>query len=61
MQHWYDFDADYDSTTPDQIFSGKIPRNISLSQAVDILKKAGINVRLTSDHQVVIDSSKINQ
>ena len=61
MQHWYDFDADYDSTTPDQIFSGKIPRNISLSQAVDILKKAGINVRLTGDHQVVIASSKITQ
>ncbi|MCQ6960765.1 FecR family protein [Mucilaginibacter aquariorum] len=61
MQRWYDFNTDYESTIPDQVFSGKIPRNINLAQALNILRRAGINIRLIDDHQVVITSPKKNQ
>lgn len=58
MQRWYDFHTDYETNDLDQVFSGKIPRNISLAEAVNILSKAGIAIRLTGDHQVVLGSTK---
>lgn len=61
LQRWYDFDTDYESTIPDQVFSGKVPKNISLQQILNIIRKAGINVRLSGEHQVVINSPLKNQ
>ncbi|WP_426584169.1 FecR family protein [Mucilaginibacter sp. R-33] len=61
LQRWYDFDAEYETTIPDQVFSGKIPKNIGLQQTLVILRKAGINVRLLGEHQVVINSPLKNQ
>jgi transmembrane sensor len=56
MQHWYDFELYYESNVPDHLFSGKIPRNIPLREALKILNKAGINIHLKADHQVLITS-----
>lgn len=58
MQRWYDFHTDYETNDIDQVFSGKIPRNINLAEAVNILRKAGIPIRLTDDNQVILGSTK---
>jgi len=55
LQRWYDFDAEYETTIPDQVFSGKIPKNISLQQTLNIIRKAGIYLRLSGQHKVIVN------
>ncbi len=54
LKRWYDFEFSYQSGIPDNVFSGKIPRDITLYNALKILNKAGIKATLTAENNVFI-------
>ena len=46
ISRWYDIDIHYAGDIPDFHYGGKIPRNSSLTEIVNILSAADLNVQL---------------
>lgn len=54
FERWYDIEVHYERGFSDDLFVGKIPRNVSLSIALEVLKNAGINFELKDEHHLII-------
>lgn len=46
VERWYNVDVSYQNGTENREFSGKIQRNVNLSQILEIFRFAGINVKM---------------
>jgi len=54
LSRWYDIEVRYEIESHRDLFVGKIPRNVSLSAALDVLKKVGVNFELRDRLLVVL-------
>lgn len=54
---WYDIEVRYEIKSHDDRFVGKIPRNVKLRTALDILASAGVNFELRDRLLVVLPSN----
>ncbi|PPL03684.1 FecR family protein [Parapedobacter indicus] len=54
FERWYDIEVQYERSFSDDLFVGKIPRNVSLSIALEVLKNAGINFELKDEHHLIV-------
>ncbi|QEH39533.1 FecR family protein [Chitinophaga sp. XS-30] len=50
-ERWYDIKVEYPNGVPRDLFSGTLPRNVNLSQFLEILMYSDVNVRI--DQRVV--------
>ncbi|PRD57100.1 FecR family protein [Sphingobacterium gobiense] len=55
---WYDIDITYEISRSDDLFSGYIPKNVSLGEALGLLKIAGVNFELTTKHNLIVKQKK---
>lgn len=46
LERWYDIEVKYPENVKDQKFRGKLPRNLSLSQVLNILKDVNVNYKI---------------
>lgn len=58
LVRWYDIDVHYEIKQADEVFIGKIPRSLSLSAALRVLKGTGVNFELKADRQLYIIPKK---
>ena len=54
FSRWYNIDVVYEKGIPDIQFFGKMGRDLSLSAALNILRKAKVNFRLESNNRLVV-------
>jgi transmembrane sensor len=54
LARWYDVKITYEGDIPDRIFTGKIHRDINLSEALAILKFTKVNFRIEDKSIIVI-------
>ncbi|MGE0078273.1 MAG: FecR family protein [Bacteroidales bacterium] len=54
LARWYDVQVLYDGAIPDRYFTGKIRRNIYLSEALEILEFTRVNFRIEGKTIIVI-------
>lgn len=54
FERWYDVTVVYEGGVPDVVFEGKMQRDLNLSEALEILKGAGINYRIEEGRKVII-------
>lgn len=52
---WYDLNVSYRGKMPERQFTGKIPRNVKLSEMLSMFKYAGINFNIEANHITVIN------
>jgi transmembrane sensor len=52
---WYDLDVSYQGKIPVRQFTGKIPRNVKLSEMLGMFKYAGINFNIEGQHITITD------
>lgn len=57
LECWYDIRIEYDPGMPDVPLFGKIDRNLSLADILDILKGAGFEFRMEKDRTLVLEQS----
>ncbi|MBD1431548.1 FecR domain-containing protein [Sphingobacterium sp. DN00404] len=55
---WYDIDVTYEIAGSNDLFSGYIPRDVTLGQALHLLKVAGVNFELRSEKNLVVKHKK---
>lgn len=53
LARWYDVEVNYEGTIPDRVFSGKIYKNVNLSQVLDILRFTNIRFRIEGRRIIV--------
>jgi len=53
LERWYDVQIAYQGTVPQHKFLGKIPRNMNLSQVLDLLQAQGIKFKLEGKKIIV--------
>jgi len=58
FSRWYDIDVRYDMGLSDDLFVGKIPRNVSLATALNVLKSAGVSFELKGGKLLEVKSRK---
>ncbi len=51
---WYDVQVTYSGKVPDKVFSGRISRNVKASVLLDILKYAGVNLKIEGNKIIVL-------
>ncbi len=51
---WYDFEVQYEIGSSDDLFVGKIPKNVNLATALNVLKSAGVNFELRNRHRLIV-------
>ena len=51
---WYDIDVKYELSHPDQLFVGKIPKNVPLGIALNVLKRAGVKFEMNGSQSLII-------
>lgn len=54
LSRWYAVDVSYEGAVPGETFTGEIGRNLTLTQALDGLKRIGIKYRIEEDKRIVI-------
>ena len=52
LSRWYDLTVTYEGQVPDTYFFGKIKRNNSLSNVLNILRKSGLNFRVENNGEL---------
>lgn len=52
---WYDIDIKYNGKIPVRQFTGKVSRNVNISELLNMLRYAGVNCRI-EDNKVVVSS-----
>jgi len=50
---WYDVTIEYENWTPNEHYTGKVPRNVNFAQALKILKLSGINFK-TEGKKIIV-------
>jgi ferric-dicitrate binding protein FerR (iron transport regulator) len=53
LQRWYDVDVVYEGEIPDVQFLGEIPRELSLSQVLNVLQKQAIHFKMVGKKIIV--------
>jgi len=53
IARWYDVDVSYQGTPPNELFSGKMNRNVNLGVLVKFLKDSGINLHVEGNTIIV--------
>lgn len=56
ISRWYNVDVDYEGSIPDRRLTGKFSRNINLSQLINMLQYAGVNMKI--ENKKIIISEK---
>lgn len=46
LERWYDIDVRYNSVPPEKEFIGKIERNLTLQQVIEVLHQAGLRCKI---------------
>lgn len=54
LSRWYDVDVRYEGVDPTETFSGKIDRNLPLSEVLKILKKTRVHFRIEEGKKLII-------
>lgn len=54
LSRWYDVDVEMRMSGPERFFNGRISRNISLNQVLEILRLSDINFRLEDKKLIVL-------
>ncbi|PRD48448.1 FecR family protein [Sphingobacterium haloxyli] len=54
FERWYDIDVNYEKVRSDDLFYGKLPKNVTLDKALHILKTAGVHFELKNGRQLTI-------
>ncbi|TYR32227.1 DUF4974 domain-containing protein [Sphingobacterium phlebotomi] len=54
FERWYDIDVNYEVVRSDDLFYGKLPKNVTLDKALNILKTAGVHFELKNGRQLII-------
>lgn len=54
FERWYDIKVKYEIPKSDDLFVGKIPRNISLGEALNVLKITGVQYQWSDNGKLVI-------
>lgn len=54
LSRWYDVEVVYEGVNPDQTFTGKIDRNLTLSQVLKILEQTKVHFRIEDGKRLVI-------
>ncbi|GAB3279809.1 DUF4974 domain-containing protein [Larkinella harenae] len=55
LARWYDVDIQFEGKVPVRQFTGKIARNVNLSEVTQMLRYAGVNCRIEGK-KIVVDS-----
>ncbi|WP_215233147.1 FecR family protein [Dyadobacter linearis] len=50
---WYDIDVNYEGKIPKRQFTGKVSRNVNISELLNMLRYAGVNARVEQNKVVV--------
>lgn len=53
IERWYDVDVEYSSRIPQETFSGRMSRNVSLMTVLDLLKVSGIRYRIRGKKLII--------
>ncbi|MEC5146439.1 FecR domain-containing protein [Chitinophaga sp. 212800010-3] len=54
LARWYNVEVVYEGQIPKRSFSGKIPRNMTASKVLEILKSVGVNFRIDANGGKII-------
>ncbi len=57
FERWYDIEVRYEINSRSDLFVGKIPRDVDLAAALNILKSTGVNVELDGRMLVILPGS----
>ncbi len=55
VARWYNVDVEYEGGIPDGHITGKIPRNTSLSNVLEIMELSGINFKIENRKVIVLN------
>ncbi len=58
FQRWYDIKVQYDIGYSDDLFVGKIPKAVTLSAALNVLKSAGVNFEMKEGGHLIVKPGK---
>jgi len=58
FERWYNIDVSYEIKRSDDLFYGKLPKNVTLDKALHILKTAGIKFEVKNKQQLIIKNNK---
>lgn len=58
FERWYDIEVTYEISRSDDQFYGKIPRDVSLGKALNVLKTAGVNFDLKDGRNLTVKREK---
>lgn len=53
VSRWYDVEVDYKGSMPERRFTGKISRNVNLSQLIDMLQYTGLNMKIENKNIII--------
>jgi len=53
IERWYDVDVEYSGRIPQETFSGRMSRNVSLMTVLDLLKVSEIHYRITGKKLII--------
>lgn len=54
LSRWYDITVEYEGNVPDKQYWGAVGRDLSLSQVLKGLEKAGVHFRITEDRKLIV-------
>ncbi|MBE8721975.1 FecR family protein [Sphingobacterium pedocola] len=58
FERWYDIQVTYEISRSDDLFSGYIPKDVSLGEALGLLEITGVNFELTSKNNLIVKQKK---
>lgn len=58
FERWYDIKVQYDIGYSDDLFIGKIPKAVTLSTALNVLKSAGVNFEMKEGGHLIVKPRK---
>jgi len=61
FERWYDIDVNYEIVRSDDLFYGKLPKNVTLDKALYILKTAGVHFELNNGRQLTIKNKESDE
>lgn len=53
LSRWYDVKVSYDQNIPERRFSGKIQKDLSLNEVIELFKYTNVNIRIENDCIIV--------
>ena len=56
VSRWYDIEVDYKGSIPERRFTGKISRNVNLSQLIEMLQYTGLNMKIENKKIIISEN-----